>query len=122
MEIKKFFSLIKSIACHQPRFKTCFRPEPVPLPAYVYISVPGTEQVRTGGLGSCLCVSTEKPYLSSWGTYCFIKNFHALALGDMPIFLKAVREHRDMAMFMLMLGSGLRVEKVANLRISGVRH
>jgi site-specific recombinase XerD len=40
--------------------------------------------------------------------------------SDVPIFLKAVKKNRDMAMFMLMLRCGLRVEEVANLTLDAI--
>lgn len=40
--------------------------------------------------------------------------------GDVPIFLQSIKKSRDMAMFMLMLRCGLRVEEVANLALDAI--
>ena len=40
--------------------------------------------------------------------------------SDVPIFLKAVKKNRDMAMFMLMLRCGLRVEEIASLTLDAI--
>jgi site-specific recombinase XerD len=40
--------------------------------------------------------------------------------SDIPVFFKAVKKSRDVAMFMLMLRCGLRVEEVANLTLDAI--